>query len=98
MARCCVCNTEDECFEVVSGSQHFFFDRVDCAVKRLDAQCAHCGDRIYDEAVELDGQSYCSVQCAYVRDELVEKEVPAGLRRVVRPHRPAPQLQSALFN
>ncbi len=93
MAHCTVCGTECECFEVISGGQHYFFDRVDCAVQALSSQCVHCGERIYGDAVELNGQSYCSAQCAYVRDEVVEVEVPVGRSRAGRNAIPTLQMQ-----
>ena len=91
MAHCSVCGAECECFEVVSAGRHYFFDRVDCAVQALSAQCANCEERIYGEAVELDGKSYCSAQCAYAQDDL-EINVPVGRGRT-KPTAPVRQLQ-----
>ncbi len=92
MTHCSICGAERDCFEVISGGQHFFFDRVDCAVAALSNQCARCEEQIYGEAVELNGESYCSAQCAYVRDDLVE-EVPVGRSRNDRSFRPTLQMQ-----
>ena len=92
MAQCSVCGTECECFEVVSGGRLYFFDRVDCAVQALSAQCAKCEERIYGEAVKLNGESYCSAQCAYARDNL-ESHVPVGRGRTRTSTTPALQLQ-----
>ncbi len=51
MALCCVCGTECECFEVISGSQHYFFDRVDCAIQSLSAEYAYLGDEFVEAEV-----------------------------------------------
>jgi hypothetical protein len=69
---------ECECFEVVSGSHHYFFDRVDCALQALDMRCEHCDERIYGEAVDNDGRSYCSTMCASLETDL---KLPVGVER-----------------
>jgi hypothetical protein len=51
-------------------------------------------ERIYGDA-ELNGQSYCSAQCAYVRDE-PEVDVPVD-RTAGRNGKPALQMQHNLL-
>ena len=48
MAYCHFCGTACDCFEVISGSQHYFSDRIDCAVQRLGTQGAHTVDGLVE--------------------------------------------------
>jgi hypothetical protein len=41
---------------------------------RWRTHCAHCGERLTDEAVELDGSAYCDPGCAMDRDDLLRSD------------------------
>ena len=94
MPQCSVCGIECDCFELVSGDQHFYFDRMACAVEVLRPRCAHCGESIRAKAVEFNGESYCSVPCVCDWDANIESSVPAKRRRVARSRESALLAQS----
>lgn len=82
MQHCSVCGHECECFEVISGHQHFYFDRIECAIGALQSRCNRCGEKIYSEATDGDGNAYCSEQCAYAWDNVEDLEISPSQRRV----------------